>query len=81
MSRYMPYLYTHKVWKKIKDTFDIPSPSHPIKLGPALNPEGALKVLECKYDFQNEYDFQNYTMDLCFKSERKDSILNYKLGF
>ena len=27
ISRYIPYLYTHKVWRTLKDTFDIPS--HP----------------------------------------------------
>ena len=32
ISRYIPYLYTHKVWRKLKDTFDYrPIPSHPIK--------------------------------------------------
>ena len=33
LSGYIHFLYTHKVWRKLKDTFDTPShpiPSHPI---------------------------------------------------
>ena len=52
--RYIHYLYTHKVERNLKDTFDLPShPSiHPIKLAlrargvnPALDPGGRCKGL------------------------------------
>ena len=39
ISRYIPYLYTYKVWRILKDTFDVPSihpsvhPSHPHNKG------------------------------------------------
>ena len=79
ISIYIDDLYTYKVWRKWKDTFDIPSihPIHPSipsvnsalrasLCKSALSPEGRLAIGEC------EYDFQNYNMYVCFKSELLD---------